>query len=302
MTVHSLGSEEANYAQTGGDPKYFGKPFKVQNSLTVRNKGAIYSYVREPGDNEDIVIWVDFANMKLGGGVFGDGFVQEEVMCLEMPDLANAAATGMTTRGPGAGVLAGDPKPLLFEGVHRVMSVEGVYGEKWADASYDQLKKDDHDLKAAQKLDVLAMAAPDLAHSKKKYNDPDTIKDLFNTFEAGFRLAKKEAGGKTVLVNTGRIGTGAFDNSPAVVYVLQCLAAQDVGGIDLRFWGYDDATVKELNSKYYRPILDRYKGAQPQTIKHLLEIATDQLATAPPHGAPHGAKPATGGGPKHNPQ
>ena len=76
------------------------------------------------------------------------------------------------------------------------------------------------------------------------------------------------------------------------------VAAQQVGGVDLRFWCYNKSDRDDLNKKYYQPIVGRYEKSKTHTIKHLLEIAADRLKTAPPPHHP-GPKDAAGG-PEHD--
>jgi len=215
--------------------------------------------------------------MHLGGGVFGDGFVQEEIMCMETPELANAAANNLRTRSSGDKVFQGSPEPLLFKGAHRVMEIEGVYGDDWLHTSVSQLDKDSPLLLKSdvEQIIILAMAAPRV-ESKGQETSLETIKDLFNTFYAGFLLAADNPGGalsahrsaeartarsgrrggtsSTVRVNTGPIGAGDFGNSKLVVYVVQRLAAKEAN-VNLRFCAYDDAMAKEADEGYYDKIL-----------------------------------------------
>ena len=80
-------------------------------------------------NNNDI--WVDFANHKLGGGVCGNGMVQEEMMALSMPELAECGRhrTNMTSAltGTKMGAYASNPLPLLFENIQRTIDVRDEF-------------------------------------------------------------------------------------------------------------------------------------------------------------------------------
>lgn len=272
-------------------PGYFKGTFKNLDVSSSHTKD-LYSYVNE--SQPPVQAWVDFANADLGGGIFGDGLVQEEVMCAEMPELANAAAVfdkenlhirTSKDRGP----MAGSPVPWMFTHVNRVMEVT-AYGNDPSDPQKHTLAEktaalnaDDHALpyKNGQGktvnptvVNILAMAAPHLNDAKDATRE-ETVKDLFNTFVAGFQVVKENAGGKTVLIHTGAVGCGDFKNNRCVVYVLQRLAARQVG-VDLRFWGYADVSKFD---PIYNNILSQCKKGD--TVAQMLDIASKELQKAP---------------------
>jgi hypothetical protein len=263
MTVAEVQNPSSYVLDAHTTPGYFKSAFKNLDVTSSHTKDY-YSYVNE--SQPPVQAWVDFANANLGGGIFGNGLVQEEVMCAEMPELANAAAVfakeNIHIRAPGKGPMEGSPTPWVFKNVHRVMQLN-AYGDKGAHSLAEktaELDKDDVRLDKARAtvVDILAMAAPHLA-SKNDQAKAETIKDLFNTFVAGFQVVKDNAGGKKVLIHTGAIGCGDFKNNKCVVYVLQRLAARQVG-VDLRFWGYDD--VSKFDPLYNNILSKCKKGIQ----------------------------------------
>jgi hypothetical protein len=86
-----------------------------------------------------------------------------------------------------------------------------------------------------------------------------------------------------VTINTGPIGTGDFENDAKVIYVMQNLAAQRVGGITLRYWGYDPKINAE--QKPYDPmvakIIDKWKKDPDKKIGNLIAIAHGCLTGTP---------------------
>ena len=184
----------------------------------------------QENDPETTQFWVDFANKTLGGGVVGNGFVQEETMFLETPELANAP---YRHRPPSAGRAAtacceGSPTPWIFRGANRVMNMDSGLGDivdpankiqRWMKISVQELNHADHPLHQAELINVLSMAAPLLPKYGPKA-ELTTVKDLFNTFVAGFSLAESAGHGQPIRVHTGPIGAGVFNNDPVVVYVL----------------------------------------------------------------------------------
>ena len=265
-------------------PSYFDNKFE-NRTVKTSHTADFYDYVNE--STSQFEAWVDFANADLGGGVFRNGFVQEEVMCCEMPELANAAAVfekeKLHIRAPDKGVLEGSPTPWIFIKINRVMEIS-AYGSDLAEKT-DALMKHDVALPAQGKpaatvVNILAMAAPHLSSQDHKVQTAlDTVKDLFNTFVAGYTVVKENAGSKKVLIHTGAIGTGDFNNSRCVVYVLQRLAAGHVD-VNLKFWGYKD--VDNYNTIHDK-IVKTYKDAPAteHTLEHLLEISSSELRQAP---------------------
>jgi Poly (ADP-ribose) glycohydrolase (PARG) len=218
------------------------------------------------------VYWVDYANAYLGGGAFTAGFLQEETMCCETPDLANLAAwqdkdahgdwnSHLTTRTPVskekvAAVGCGYPTPIVIKGLHRVLNLNAKRNfspVKFEDKSFEEIRTIVNNGvfpgSPSETFNVIAAAAPNLktapTHGAK---EEATVIDLFNTFVAMFALAQKQsAAGKNIVVNTGPIGCGDFGNDHIVVYVLQWLAAGHVSLKDhevaLKFWGADAGQV-----------------------------------------------------------
>ena len=281
-----VGQKPGDYVITSGDPKYFGTPFnKYNNKITIGvNRAGRYDYSQATPTK----FWVDAANHKLGGGVFGDGFAQEETMFLETPELANAAAQTpslYTRTGKGdTGPLEGDPTPWIFVGANRVMAIDPFLAEgspreneNWRKLPVADLIKYDVAQSKAQPINVLAMAAPKLPKNPTKAQQAalPVVKDLFNTFDAGFELAKRAPGvGGMKTIETVPIGTGIYNNSKVVVYVTESLAAMQVN-VNLDFWGFTDAQKAEANGI----LITILKTVKPgtTTISDLLKIASDEL-------------------------
>ena len=240
-TVYGL--SDADKYKFNPFPLYFSTPF-VNNALSIKAIPGYYDY-KAPDQ-----LWVDFANRNLGGGVFGDGLVQEETMMLEMPQLANAAAKGFKVRsGTDPGPLKGDPEPLVFDDVWRTVALAAeLYGRDWYNYSLTKVLNDVTPIKN-QQLNVLAMAVPSVKGHKEKAKELDTIDDLFNTFVAGYTLAKAA---KKSQVNTGNIGTGDFENDQETVYVMQKLALQYVA--PLTRWRIGVWVINKLDLKKWSPI------------------------------------------------
>ena len=251
-SLRHLGNEADSYVlKQNKKPAYFRDPPVKNSPTTFTSKDGFYDY--RPEEDGEERFWVDFANKRLGGGCFGKGFVQEEIMCVEMPELADLVATGNSKREPWRTrsgkewVLQGSPTPLVIKNVSRVLKIKDLYrSHELKKCSYKKLEKSIITLDSSQTVNILAMAAPSLRSKKPKFQlSSEAAQDLFNTFHAGFTLAKKQTSkGKQCTICSGNIGCGAFNNDYRLVYLLQAFAAQQTG-VNLRL--YDGKNQKEVD-------------------------------------------------------
>ena len=282
--VHLLDSPK-NFEQTKtSQPGYFKDKFENKKVTVHDAKKARYDY------GVSGATWVDFSAIQLGGGPFHDGFLQEETMVMEMPELANVVAKGGNfTRGQGCdvkakkdGPLQCSPTPLFIGPVHRTIEINSDLAKKWTTLPprevFSYIKPLDKNLE----LNALSMAVAELPENSglEVQAGLDTVNDLFNTFVAAFTVAKANG---VDTVNTGGIGTGAFHNSTKVVYALQKLAAMQVG-VNLYYYGLKPAdppkfpkTEQEQWDPIVDDIVDTYNKSGTHTVKHLLELASDKL-------------------------
>jgi hypothetical protein len=254
-------------------PDYFENPFGNKQHVTVNPISGHYDYKASKQ------LWVDFANHILGGGVFGDGMVQEETMALSMPQLADAAALGYKTRTDGkAGPLNSDPTPLLLKNIQRSIAIDGsLYRDGWRSQTVDQINAHLTPMKPNQNVNVLAIAVEKLDNPQVQQKALDTIDDLFNTFVAGYTLANDAMPGATI--NTGPIGTGDFRNDEEVIYVMQKLAWQQIGGITVNYWGLNNSDKQNYDNMVDR-IIANWNTAQNKKVSHLMLIAQECLTGA----------------------
>lgn len=278
--VHPL-AQAKDFVQTQTQrPQYFKDSFNNLTVTVTAEPNLRYDYKTS---SKDFQPWVDFANIKLGGGVFGNGMLQEETMAAMMPELADVAAGGQyyTRSKGGEGVLDSSPTPLVITHVHRTIDLDpALYKDGWKALSMPDLLRDITVLPTNQVVHVLAVAVPKLDKTDPKYpaqqTQIETIYDLFNTFVAAYQAAKNVATGTgDVLINTGPIGTGDFGHDKTVVYVMQHLAAQHVG-VNLRYWTVSHTVQQGYNNKV-NDIMTDYKSATDKSINHLLSIAQKHL-------------------------
>ena len=208
--------------------------------------------------------------------------LQEETMALETPELANLAAQvprPKTRDGVGRGPMASNPTPKIIRHVRRTIDLDqkSLKEDKWKTIPIKGFLPVITPLAANQVFNVLAVAVPHLTTDKDQKKQ-ETINDLFNTFDAAYRMSSK-SGGKNTTINTGPIGTGNFNHDHRVIYVMQHLAAQE-NGVNLIYWGLSDADQKAYD-KVVGDIIGEYnkdKGtAGNDTISHLLVLAQKHL-------------------------
>jgi predicted NAD-dependent protein-ADP-ribosyltransferase YbiA (DUF1768 family) len=163
-------------------PSYFSVPLAKNlkdYKLQTKFHQELFNY--KGGEN---AFTLDFANQYLGGGALGKGFVQEEVMCTEFPELTNHITRNLETSGRYAGyckeltryrgdgmtsaskIKQGSPNPLIFKNLHRVQKIKGVYGHNlYAVNTSNLLENHVNLLPEPQKANLLAVAAANLSKS-----------------------------------------------------------------------------------------------------------------------------------------
>jgi hypothetical protein len=266
-------------------PKYFATKFSNKKVTVEPDQNVLYDY--RPNE-----VWVDFANEKLGGGVFGNGMVQEETMALSMPQLADAAAIGYLnpangyyTRSKGQpGPLGSSPTPLVLTDVYRTIALDqALYGNGWVDnknITKDNIVKNYTTvLKPNQDANILAVAVEKLDGTPAQQTAFNTLDDLFNTFVAAYIIANQAKPNTTI--NTGPIGTGDFKNDPQTIYVMQHLAAQQIGGLNLRYWALDPTKQQQPWDGMVNKIINNWNSdTADQSITRLIYYAHECLTAS----------------------
>jgi hypothetical protein len=279
--VEDLSNPKDYVLNAGQTPHYFSTAFTPNPAIKVTpNDATRYDYTTKA--QGPFQLWLDFASPELGGGAFTDGMLEEETMVLETPELANLAAQvprPKTRDGDGKGPMASNPTPKIFRHVRRTIELqkESLKDDKWKTIAIKDFLHVTKPLPANQVFNVLALAVAHLTSSDDQKKQ-ETINDLFNTFDAGFRMTN-HSGGQDSVINTGPIGTGNFKHDHRVVYVMQHLAAQQTG-VNLVYWGLTnndqtayDKVVNEIIAEYNK---DKSKPGY-DTISHLLVLAQKHL-------------------------
>jgi hypothetical protein len=187
-------------------------------SVTIEPNTRMGSLQMERGDMFAIankinnVSVVDFANAKLGGGIFGEGSVQEEVMFVQFPELLYALSLD-----PG---IMYDRETWHIGGVNR-FSVAPSY-DKYS-ITFGGIAVDAALRNIPHTVHVIAMDA--LPESKRKRRFGRDAKQAFHRellkAISGFTYAKNN--NKTVV--SGLWGAGVFHNPKEMQLQIQWLAA-----------------------------------------------------------------------------
>ncbi len=179
---------------------------------------------------------VDFAHpSKLGGGVFGGGYAQEEILMMQLSALGEIPEINKALRRKGIRL---DQTPILIQTfqTHRFTDQgRRLYGNSQlgsrgpntidrAPITGRNLSIYFQKLSRPRPINIIAMAAPDM--KGKAYYSKEDLKQALNTAYRAFQLAESHG---IKQIHTGPWGAGVFGNSENVTAVLQILAAQYAG-------------------------------------------------------------------------
>ncbi len=181
---------------------------------------------------------VDFAHpTSLGGGVFTNGFAQEEKMFLQVAALSKLPHINNTLKHLNIRL---DTIPLLLRTwqTHRFIGRgKNLYGNSQfgrrhrypidkAHITAQNVSQYFRQVYPPRLVNILAMAAPDMSSRRSASYSYKNYQEILNTAYRAFKLAR-DYGIHTI--HTGPWGTGVFRNSANVMAVLQILAAQYAG-------------------------------------------------------------------------
>jgi hypothetical protein len=215
--------------------------------------------------------YVDFANKKIGGGVLGGGFVQEEIMLLETNFLPWVAAVrgsrhSGTTFARDISLKQLDRVPVVI-GVRRFLEVANqseIYGPRLEQRIPFQADQYLRLLPRPQDIYLTALVAKDYGHARggPRYTRDD-IEAMTVTAARGFydTLMAQHGDGKPLVIHTGNWGAGAFGNSKRTIWAMQraameaayVLFSQTTGQtpqLDFYYDAFDAAGVRAANEAF----------------------------------------------------
>lgn len=194
---------------------------------------------------EPRVEWhVNFADPHLFCAYGGPLLAQDEMQVAEHPALASLREALLHHRLRPLTVENGRPTPVLVAGVERRCRIAtepsaalgrpaGLYGNNFARADAETVRKATHRIDPPTRSNIIAMAAPAYGHGR--YSRAE-IECVLQTAFTGFRAARLEsralAGNEArAVVHTGFWGCGAFGGNRVLMTLLQLIAAR-LAGVD----------------------------------------------------------------------
>ncbi|XP_065332059.1 poly(ADP-ribose) glycohydrolase-like isoform X2 [Cloeon dipterum] len=196
------------------------KPIK---RLHISRKGTIE-------DDGTYMLQMDFANKYLGGGVLGQGCVQEEIRFAICPELIAGCLFNKVMLEKEAIIICGAQQFCKYDG----------YGSsfQWESNFNDVTPRD-----ASGRLCVSVVALdaiPFYGRKSRQYEVSNMDREL-NKAYAGFMV---DEGAESIPVATGNWGCGVFGGDPKLKSVLQLLAASECGR-DLVYFTFRDKSLIE---------------------------------------------------------
>jgi hypothetical protein len=209
----------------------------------------------EPAPATAIEWYLNFADPRLFFAYAGSLLAQDELQVLEHPSLGSlleVLRVQADARYRPCTVENGEATPVLVRGVERRCAFAtdpdptegrplGLYGNRFARANEDAIRRAVTILTPPTVSNVLAMSAP--PGGTGRYTE-DEIRGVLSTAATGFgaarldaKLAREDA---AVVVHTGHWGTGAFGGNKVLMATLQMLAARLAGIDGLVFHTFDE--------------------------------------------------------------
>jgi len=181
---------------------------------------------------------VDFANMSLGGGVFGKGAVQEEILFTLAPEHTVSMLFTPVLK---------DNEAFLFRGAERYSSIKG-YGRKmeWGDNFVDPVLLGSNSHKDT---DGVAIDATQF-HVKEDQWKLESILRETNKAYAGFVHCKDKP------IATGNWGCGVFGGHPQLKALLQWMAASEADK-DLEYCAFNTESVCQPLVEIHQKLVDK---------------------------------------------
>lgn len=251
---------DAVHAGTLGYSRWASLPLPAtagsKGTTTVVERPGFYDYAAI--DDRAIEWHVNFADPHLFVAYGSQLLAQDELQVAEHPVLGSLkealAAEGAVART----VEDGRPTPVLVTGVERRCRIatepdpsadrpDGLYGNAFARARADVVRRATTRLEPPTRTNLIAMAAP--GYGQGTYT-PEQIETILVTAYTAFTAASVEAarvaGGKpSVVVHTGYWGCGAFGGNRVLMAALQVLAAR-MAGVDTLAFHVGDPGGSEL--------------------------------------------------------
>ncbi|XP_045214915.2 poly(ADP-ribose) glycohydrolase-like isoform X2 [Mercenaria mercenaria] len=178
------------------------------------------------------MLQADFANMYLGGGVLGNGCVQEEIRFLICPEML---VSRLFTE------CLNNYECLIMRGCERFSNYDGYAAKfEWKENYEDKTPRDSW---GRIKCEVTAIDAL-VIHDFKAQFQQGTVKRELNKAYCGFAQLGKKTTGTLPAICTGNWGCGAFGGDKQLKALIQLMAAAKAGR-DLCYFTFDDEGLRD---------------------------------------------------------
>lgn len=214
--------------------------FQPEEPVTrIDHREDIFQYEPTPEDAQVVEWYLNFADPYLFCAYGGPLMAQDELQVAEHPCLA-ALHEALVSQGIEALTEEdGEPTPVLVMGAERRCAInvkpgaiegypQGLYGNNFAEAREDAVRKATRRIDPPTITNILAMAAPAGGEGEYGYEE---IEQIVRTAYTGFTAARLEsirgrAEAPEVVIHTGFWGCGAFGGNRTLMTILQVLAAR----------------------------------------------------------------------------
>ena len=284
------------------------KPFNVAGESKVTAVPHYYTY--QPNDGKTHFYLV-FGNKNLGGGTMESyALVMEEILDLESTTYGEEAAkdprisvrtdANLGLEGQKIDGVGGSPQPYIIKNAAINQKINNLYGTSGCkilqdeNLSLDDLKKTYVERRVPPITVNLVTAAfpkvPFGSDEKANHNnqwDATTLTNCLNDLCAVIESMKKNTPQPPPLVlDSGKIGCGVFNNNPDAVYLLHKAAAQQCG-VEIVLHDYGPHRGDDLGNleKVWQEIEQQFPGEKKLTSARVAELISekkDQFKPRPP--------------------
>jgi hypothetical protein len=215
--------------------------------LELIARGGYYDYAGA----SDAVWHVNFADPHLFCAYGSPLLAQDELQAAEHPLLGCLREALVAEKQLAFTVTAQGPTPVLVSGVERRCELDtnadagagrpnGLYGNRFARASAEVVRRAVRVLAPAAPSHLIAIAAPSGGHGAYQLADIDRIvRTAYVGFAAAVSESQRTWPGAPVEIRTGFWGCGAFGGNRQLMTMLQLLAARLAGVDRLAFYVFD---------------------------------------------------------------
>ncbi|KAG5267057.1 hypothetical protein AALO_G00239390 [Alosa alosa] len=189
------------------------------------------------------MLQVDFANRLVGGGVTGQGLVQEEIRFLINPELI---VSRLFTEA------LDHNECLIITGTEQYSKYSG-YSEsyKWKESHNDKTPRDDWQRRCTE---IVALDALKYRHFLEQFQPDKMIRELNKAYCGFFRPGVSSQ--YLSAVATGNWGCGAFGGDTRLKALLQMMAAAE-SGRDMAYFTFGDAELMRDVSDLHTFLTDK---------------------------------------------